>query len=107
MQSTDTTSGQKLLQAVNEAMESAKQVVASNSKEVLLQTAQLLVERSVRVVKVATLAASTTADEKKKALLTDGAAKVKAGSPSLIQGTQTHIHTPTSFSCQAGIGERL
>ncbi len=58
-------------------------------KEKLISAAQSNVEKTVRLVKVASLAAGSTSDEKKKNLLLEGANRVKVLSPLLIQAAKT------------------
>eukprot|EP01119_Soliformovum_irregulare_P005452 TRINITY_DN17211_c0_g1_i1.p1 TRINITY_DN17211_c0_g1~~TRINITY_DN17211_c0_g1_i1.p1 ORF type:complete len:812 (+),score=266.83 TRINITY_DN17211_c0_g1_i1:195-2438(+) len=87
---TDSTSQQKITIAVNDARQSAQEVMeaASISRERLLQAAQNNVDKTVRLVKVATTAATSTSDETKKRLLNEGSARVKSGGPSLIQAAK-------------------
>jgi hypothetical protein len=67
------------MKAVKEAALSVKEVqkAATLGQEKLLAAAKVNVEKTVRLVKVATLAASSTADETKKKLLNQGAENVK------------------------------
>jgi hypothetical protein len=93
---TDQTSQHRIISAVKEAIESSRIVkeAAFQGKERLVAAAQLNVEKTVRVVKVATLAAGTTADSKKKDALLDGAGRVKAGGPLLIQAAKAVCERP-------------
>lgn len=63
-----------------------------------MSAAQEVVDRTVRLVKVATTAASSTADNSKKSMLLDGAQRVKLGSPVLIQAAKKVLSDPNSKS---------
>lgn len=93
---TDQTSQQKIMDAVKAAVASSKEVqdAAYLGKEKLLVAAQKNVDCTVRLVKVATMAAGATADEKKRKMLNDGAAKVKSGGPALIQAAKIVSEKP-------------
>jgi hypothetical protein len=53
-------------------------------KEKLITASQEFTEDMVAVGRAATLCASSTADEKKKAMMLDGGSKVRTGGPNLI-----------------------
>jgi hypothetical protein len=89
-QATDSTSQQKIVQAVHQAQQSAHEVTlaARQSRDKLTQVAQIHVDHTVRLVKVASLAAGSTADDRKKGLLLQGSDRVKQGAPALIQASK-------------------
>jgi len=105
---TDETSQRKILRAVKETIESAKQVQDSAflGREKLLAAAQLNVEKTVKLVKIATLAAGSTADERKKRLLLEGADKVKQGGPALIQAAKNVSERPDDANNKTVLTQR-
>eukprot|EP01114_Cavostelium_apophysatum_P003518 TRINITY_DN1345_c0_g1_i1.p1 TRINITY_DN1345_c0_g1~~TRINITY_DN1345_c0_g1_i1.p1 ORF type:complete len:710 (+),score=216.76 TRINITY_DN1345_c0_g1_i1:136-2265(+) len=105
---TDETSQRKIIAAVRDAVASAKEVQESafRGREALLAAAQLNVDKTVRLVKVATLAAGSTADDKKKKLLLDGAEKVRAGGPALIQAAKMVSERPADGSARDQLDAR-
>lgn len=106
---TDQTSQAKIMAAVKEARASAAQVVeaAAVGKEKLMAVAQVNVDKTVRLVKVATVAAGATADEQKKNLLTDGATRVRTGGPQLIQAAKTVTERPGDSAAKSQLQARL
>ena len=75
----DATSQGKIMAAVKDAIASAKDVQDASrlGKEKLMAAAQVNVDKTVRLVKVCTVAAGSTADEKKRKLLEEGAERGK------------------------------
>lgn len=105
---TDSTSQQRIIIAVREAIVSSSEVqkAAYKGSQPLLGAAKVSVEKTVHLVKVASQAAENTADTKKKALLLQRVEGIRTGSPALIQAAKGLVQNPQSAEAANLLNEK-